>query len=379
MSLILSEEQELLKQTANEFIGEHVPITHLRELRDQADAIGFSRDLWKQMGELGWTGILLPEEYGGSELGMAELGVVLEECGRSLAPYPFLSTAVMGATAILKGGSESQKSAILPAIAQGELVIGVAFQETPRFDPYRIRTTAEATQEGFRLSGEKIFVWDGHVADHLIVVARTGGEDHARDGLSLFLVETGAAGLSITRTQMVDSRNAALVKLEDISVPKEALLGEINQGADLLDTLLERATVALSAELLGISQEIFERTLAYLKTREQFGTLIGTFQALKHRAANLFCEVELTHSIVRDALRAVDEERPHRERIVSAAKARASDTASLVCREGLQMHGGIGMTDEVDIGLFLKRAKAGELSLGDAAFHRNRFAEFTSF
>jgi alkylation response protein AidB-like acyl-CoA dehydrogenase len=178
---------------------------------------------------------------------------------------------------------------------------------------------------------------------------------------------------------MVDSRNAAQVALSDVTVGADAVLGEIDRGADILDAVFDRATAALSAEMVGLISEAFDRTVAYLKTREQFGVRIGTFQALKHRAATMFCEVELAQAVVLDALRALDEERPYATRVVSAAKARCSDTASLVTCEGLQMHGGIGMTDEEDIGLFLKRAKAAELTLGDAAYHRDRFARLTGF
>jgi alkylation response protein AidB-like acyl-CoA dehydrogenase len=379
MSLVLTEEQEFLKNTAAEFVQEHAPVTHLRALRDARDETGFSRKLWKQMGELGWPGILLPEEYGGADLGLAELGVVMEECGRTLAPYPFLSTVVFGAGAVALGGSEAQKQAILPGVAAGETLLAFAFQETPRFDPYRIECSAKEAAGGYEISGEKILVLDGHVADHLIVAARTQGASGDRDGITLFLVDPGANGVEITRTSMVDSRNAATIRFEGVTVGSDAILGEAARGADLFDTLIERGTVALSAELLGILREVFERTIAYLKEREQFGVRIGSFQALKHRAAHMFCEVELSQSIVLDALRALDEGRDHRGRIVSAAKARCSDTAGLVTREGLQMHGGIGMTDEEEIGLFLKRAKAAELTLGDAAYHRDRFARLTEF
>jgi alkylation response protein AidB-like acyl-CoA dehydrogenase len=379
MSLVLSEEQALLKETAAEFMQEKAPVSHLRELRDAKHDLGFSRSLWKEMAELGWTGILLPEEYGGSDLGFAELGVVLEECGRTLAPYPFLSTVVFGAGAIALGGSDDQKRAILPGVGNGETLLAFAFQEKPRFAPYDIATRAKATRDGHELTGEKLFVLDGQVADHLIVAARTSGGPGDRDGITLFLVDPGAPGVEITRTDMVDSRNAARVRFENAALPVGAVLGEGDRGADLLDALVERGTVALCAELLGIIHEVFERTVAYLQTREQFGVPIGSFQALKHRAAHMFSEVELSQSIVLEALRAVDEERPHRERLVSAAKARCSDTAGLVTREGLQMHGGIAMTDEEDIGLFMKRAKAAELTLGDGIYHRDRFARATGF
>lgn len=379
MSLVLTEEQELIQQGAAEFLKEHAPVTHLRALRDSKDPVGFSKALWKQMAELGWVGIPFAEEFGGAGLGLAELGVVLEACGRTLAPYPFLSTTVLGGGAVAIGGSPAQREKILQGVCKGETLLALACQETARFDPYAVETKAEQNGAGYRLSGRKIFVLDGHVADHLIVVARTSGKAGDRDGLTLFLVDPASEGCTVERTSMVDSRNAANVTLADIAVPAEAVLGKPDRGADILDTVFDRATAVLSAELVGLINEVFERTIAYLKTREQFGVKIGSFQALKHRAAEMFCEVELSKSIALDALRALDEDRPHASRVVSAAKARCSDTAGLVTREGLQMHGGIGMTDEEEIGLFLKRAKVAELTLGDSAYHRDRFARLTGF
>jgi alkylation response protein AidB-like acyl-CoA dehydrogenase len=264
-------------------------------------------------------------------------------------------------------------------VCQGETFLALAFQETSRFAPWSIDTKADKTDEGFRLSGEKIFVLDGHVADHLVVAARTSGSAGEREGITLFLMDPSSEGCSVTRTSMVDSRNAARVELSQVSLADEAVLGEIDRGADILSVIFDRGAAALSAEMVGLSREVFERTLDYLKTREQFGVRIGSFQALKHRAAAMFCELELAQSVMLDALRALDEERPYASRSVSAAKARCSDAASLVTCEGLQMHGGIGMTDEEEIGLFLKRAKAAELTLGDASYHRDRFARLTGF
>jgi alkylation response protein AidB-like acyl-CoA dehydrogenase len=379
MSLVLTEEQELIKATAAEFLREHSPVSHLRELRDKEDPTGFSRSVWKEMAELGWAGIPLPEEHGGSGLGLAELGVVLEECGRTLAPYPFLSTVVLGAGAVALAGTEAQRQAILPGVCKGETLLALAFEERPRFAPFAVESKATASAGGYQISGEKIFVLDGHVADHLIVVARTSGAPGERRGLTLFLVGPTASGCRVQRTFMVDSRGAARIRLESVHVSADAVLGEVDRGADVLEPLLDRAAAAVSAELVGLGSEVFERTVQYLKTREQFGALIGTFQALKHRAAKIFCEVELSQAIALEALRALDEERPDAPRMASAAKARCSDTASLVSCEGLQMHGGIGMTDEEEIGLFLKRAKAAELAFGDAAYHRARFATLTGF
>jgi alkylation response protein AidB-like acyl-CoA dehydrogenase len=379
MALVLTEEQELLKETAAEFVREHSPVTHLRELRDSEDGVGFSRKVWKEMAELGWVGILFPEPLGGADLGFAELGVVLEECGRTLAPYPFVSTVLLGGRAIALAGSDAQKQAILPGVCEGDTLLALAFQEGGHFRPYQIDMKAEASGNGYRLSGEKVFVLDGHVADHLIVAARTSGAAGDRAGLTLFLVDPAADGVSLARTNMVDSRNAARVRFEDVEVPADSIVGQLDAGADVLDPLFDGAAIGLSAELLGLSSEVFDRTIEYLKTREQFGTVIGTFQALKHRAAEMFCEIELSQAVVLDALRAIDDERPDLPRLASAAKARLSDTASLVTCEGLQMHGGIGMTDEEEIGLFLKRAKAAELSFGDSSYHRDRFARLTGF
>ena len=379
MSLVLTDEQELIKQGAAEFLKEKAPVGHLRELRDNEDAVGFSRALWKEMAELGWAGIPFAEDCGGAGLGLAELGVVLEECGRTLAPYPFLSTTLLGGGALTLAGSESQKQSILQGVCKGDTLLALAFQETSRFAPFAIDTKAERNGSGFRLAGQKLFVLDGHVADQLIVAARSSGTSGERDGITLFLVDPSAEGCAVLRTKMVDSRNAAQVTLSDVKVTSEAVLGEVDGGGEILEAVFDRATAALSAEMVGLICEVFERTVAYLKTREQFGTKIGTFQALKHRAAWMFCEVELAQTVTLDALRALDEERPYASRVVSAAKARCSDTASLVSCEGLQLHGGIGMTDEEEIGLFLKRAKAAELTLGDAAYHRDRFARLTGF
>ena len=379
MSLALSEEQELLRNTAREFVAEHSPVKALRRLRDEKDPVGFDRALWTEMAELGWAGILLPEEYGGSGLGYAELGIVLEECGRTLTATPLVSTSLLGGNAVLLDGNETLKKEILPAVAKGERILALALEETSHHAPYAISTRAEATANGYRVTGKKTFVLDGHVADHLVVVARTACKSGDRDGLTLLLVPKGARGLSVTRTIMVDGRNAANVTLDGVDVDKSAVLGGAGRGADLLDKVLDRATIGLAAEMLGTLAEAFERTITYLKERKQFGVPIGSFQALKHRAANMFVEVELARSIVLDALRAIDENRPDVSQLASIAKARVSDAIHLVGNEAVQMFGGIGVTDEEEIGLFLKRARVAELTLGDAAHHRARFARLNAF
>jgi len=379
MSLALSEEQELLRSTAREFVSEHAPVRELRKLRDTQDATGFSRALWKQMGELGWAGIVLPEELGGAGLGFAELGIVLEECGRTLAATPLVSTTLLAGNVVLLGGNEMQKKEILPSVAKAERVLALALQEAAHHAPYAVATRAESSANGYKLTGKKTFVLDGHVADQIVVVARTAGATGDRDGLSLFLVPKSARGLSVQRTIMVDGRNAANLVLEGVEVERSALIGAAGRGADVLDPALDRATIGLAAEMLGTLGEAFERTIKYLKDRKQFGVPIGSFQALKHRAANMFVEVELSRSIVLDALRAIDENRPDVPQLASIAKARLSDALHLVGNEAVQMHGGIGVTDEEEIGLFMKRARVAELTLGDGAYHRARFAALSGF
>ncbi|MFI5317480.1 MAG: acyl-CoA dehydrogenase family protein [Myxococcota bacterium] len=375
----MTEEQELLRNTAREFVSEHTPVKELRRLRDSNDPVGFSRGLWKQMAELGWAGIVLPEEFGGADLGYADFGVVLEECGRSLAATPLVSTVLLGASALLLAGNGTQQKDVLAAVAKGDAILALALQEGPHHAPYQVATRAEATRDGYKLTGKKTFVQDGHVADRIIVAARSAGKPGERDGLSLFLVPKSARGLRVTRTLMVDGRNSAQIELDGVEVDKSAAVGHVGRGADVLDPVLDRATIGFSAELLGTICEAFERTIDYLKTRKQFGVPIGSFQALKHRAAAMFTEVELSRSIVLDALRAIDEKRPDVSALASVAKARVSDTAHLVGNEAVQMFGGIGVTDEEEIGLFLKRARVAELTFGDATFHRARFATLNGF
>jgi alkylation response protein AidB-like acyl-CoA dehydrogenase len=379
MPLVLTEEQELLQETAREFVQERAPVAALRELRDTNDPTGFSRDLWKEMAELGWAGVPFPEELGGAGLGYAELGVILEQAGRNLVASPIVSTVLLGANAVFLGGNEAVKKDVIPSVCEGDRILTLACQEGGRYDPYRVATRAEPIKGGYRLTGEKSFVLDGHVADALVVVARTSGENRDRDGLTVFLVDSGTDGVSITRTLMVDDRNAARVSLDGVEVDGSRVLGDADRGAELLDSVLDRATVGLSAEMLGGIQEAFDRTIQYLKDREQFGVKIGSFQALKHRAAVMFAEIELARSLVMDGLRAVDANRPDLSLVASATKARCSDTFVHVANEGIQMFAGIGMTDEEEIGFFLKRARVAEMTFGDSAFHRNRYATLRGF
>jgi alkylation response protein AidB-like acyl-CoA dehydrogenase len=379
MSLTLNAEQQLLRDNARQWVREAAPVGHLRRLRDMRDETGFSRELWQQMAALGWPGIVFPEAYGGLGLGYLELGVVLEECGRTLVPTPVFSSVLLGGGAVLEGGSEAQKQAILPGICEGSRIVALACEETPRFDPYMVRCKAERKADSFKLSGQKTFVLDGHVADQIVVSARTSGAPGDRAGITLFLLDARAKGLSLERTLLLDSRNAAKCRLESVSVPLSAVLGSIDKGADILDPVFDRATACLAAELLGLVSQAYDTTLEYLKTRVQFDVLIGTFQALQHRAVDMFCELELCKSLVLDALSALDEKREDASAMASAAKARLSDASRFITREAVQLHGGIGMTDEHDIGFYLKRAAAAEVTFGDSAYHRDRFARLKGF
>ena len=381
MPMILNEEQNMLKDTAKDFCTNNAPIDQLRKLRDDDSADGFDRAIWTQMVELGWAGIPFPEEHGGLDFGYKGLGVVTEETGRTLAASPLYATVWLGGTLLNIGGSDAQKADLLPKVTGGELLLALALEESHRHDPYGIATTATASDGGYTISGSKKFVLDGHVADKLIVAARTSGSASDRDGISLFIVDRDADGVAVTRTKMVDSRNAANIDLSEVQVAADALLGDEGKGADVLDPALDIARIGISAEMLGATEECFERTVQYLKDREQFGVPIGSFQALKHRAANMFCEIELSKSCVLEALTALDEARDTAEiaKLASLTKAKVGETFHTVSREGIQMHGGIGMTDEFDIGFYIKRAAVTEQTFGDANFHRNRYGELEGY
>jgi acyl-CoA dehydrogenase len=380
MELIRSEDQELIAKTAADFVQEKSPIARVRALRDANDPVGFSRALWKEMAELGWIGIPFPESVGGAGLGFSELAVVLEELGRSLAPEPFLSTVLLAGQALLLSGDEAKAKEWLPRVCKGDAILALAQQEArSRYELATVETRAERAGQGFRIHGEKIQVLDGHVADAFVVVARTAGGPRDAAGIGLFLVPRDAAGLTVTRQSRLDGRNAALVRLTGVEVAAGAALGAPDAGHSLLARVVDRATVGLSAEMLGGMQQAFALTLDHLKHRQQFGVPIGSFQALKHRAANVYIELELAKSAVMAAARAVDADAPDLAKLVSLAKARCSDAYVLATNEGVQMFGGVGMTDEYDIGFYMKRARAAELSFGDAAFHRARWASLSGY
>jgi alkylation response protein AidB-like acyl-CoA dehydrogenase len=374
MPLVLTEEQSMLRDSARGFINEKAPIAHLRKMRDDRDATGFSRDLWKGFAEMGFAGLLVPENFGGSGLGAVEAGVVMEEIGRTLMPSPFLATAVLAASALVRGGSAEQQAAYLPKIADGSLIAALAVDEGAKHRPLNIAMQAVRAGNGFKLNGAKALVVDGHVADLLIVAARTGGNAGERGGLTLFLVDPKAKGVSIERTVMVDAHNAARINFDNVEVSADAVLGEVDQGSDLLDAVLNIGRGAIASEMVGLSEEVFNRTVTYLKERKQFGKLIGEFQALQHRAATLYIDIEITRAATLKALQTLDQDAAKAGHAVSVAKARAGTTATRAVQEGVQMHGGMGMTDQFDIGLFMKRARVCEELFGDANFHADQLA-----
>ncbi len=374
MALVLSEDAQLVRDQALDFFREKSPILALRKLRDSADPTGFSRDLWREMADLGWTGFLVSEDAGGSAFGMVGLGQVLEAAGRTLAASPLISTALIGASALDLAGTAAQKAAYLGSLLAGDTLIALATDEGAHHNPAAVATTAVATNSGgWVLDGRKTFALDGHVANLLIVSATTPA------GITLFLVPATTPGVTVTRRLMADSRNAALVTLSGVQLGAGALLGSDGGGTALLDRLLDRARVGLAAEMLGSACEAFDRTVQYLKDRKQFGVPIGSFQALKHRAAHLFAEIENTRSVVLAALTALDEGADDAPQLASLAKAKANLTLNLASSEGIQMHGGIGMTDEHEIGFFLKRSRVAEITFGSTGFHRDRYAALNGY
>jgi len=380
MGLVLDAEQSLLRSTALDFARARLPVATLRRLRDTGDAVGFDRQAWEEMIGLGWTGMLIPEQLGGNAFGYFGLGVVLQSLGRMLAATPLQSTVALSGSALLLAGNHAGARDLLRRIAAGEALAALAVEESAVHSPHRCATTARRTSNGWTLHGSKRFVLDGHVADALLVLARTSGDAGDPSGLSLFLLDASTPGLARRRLHMVDSRNSADIQLRDVHVPAAALLGPEGAAAQVLDQVLDRGRILLAAEMLGMAEEAFEMTVGYLKQRMQFGVPIGSFQALKHRAVQMFIEIELSRSVVFDALTALDEEREHDvARLASVCKARLNDTLLLVTNECVQMHGGIGITDEFDIGLYLKRARVAQAQLGNTAFHRERYASLCGF
>ncbi|WBO21691.1 acyl-CoA dehydrogenase family protein [Sphingomonas abietis] len=378
MPLFHTDEQAMLLDSARPFMVEQAPVAHLRGLRDAKDATGFAPGLWRQFAEMGFCGMLVDEAEGGLGLGAVEAGIVLEEMGRNLTPSPFLATSV-GAVTALRGGSATQRGTWLPRIASGEAVAALAIDEGPHHRPARTALRAERAGNGFRLSGTKSFVQHGHVADLLIVAARSGGEPGEEEGITLFAVERGAEGLHATPERLADASLASRIAFEGVTVDADAVIGEVGTGWATLARTLDMVRTGAASELLGVAAGAMAMTIGYLKERKQFGVAIGSFQVLQHRAAHLYAELEVARAATLKAQQLLDAEDEGAERAVMVAKAMAGLAAQLAVQEGVQMHGGIGMTDDYDIGLYMKRHRVLAELFGDADFHADRLARLAGY
>lgn len=378
IQLRYNDEQQELARIAKSFAEQHCQVERLRALRDSNDPLQYTPAVWKQMAELGWYGVHIPEEYGGVELGFAELAIILEAVGAGLAPEPLISSLVLGGVTLLEGGSEAQKKEYLLGIADGSRIFTLAHQELAAdFDRTLCTTTATQTDDGWQINGKKVHVMDGGNATDILVVARVEGDDRDRNGLGIFLVDGNADGVKRTALNRIDSRNAAHIEFNDVIASD--VIGDADRAADLIDVVLDRATIALCAEALGAIQRAFDISIEYIKERVQFDVPIGSFQALQHRAAELFAEVELARSITLAAARAVDQEPARVGELSAAAKSTVSEVFLHVAREGIQFHGGVGVTDEYDIGLYLKRAHIVSATFGDPDWQRDRWATFRGY
>ncbi len=375
----LTEEQSIIRDQAKAWAAEQAPVQAFRAMRDSGAATGFEPKTWSAMAELGWTGIVIPEAYGGSDLGYLTFGLVLEELGRNLTASPLFASGLVGAAALVLGGTEAQKQALLPAIAKGSAIATLAVDEGPRHAPAGTALRAERDGSGYRLSGEKTFVFEGLAATDLIVAARTAGSPGETAGITLFLIPADTAGVNRTPMQTMDSRGYATIRFDSVPTPAEAVLGETDNGFGLLDAVLDRGRAGLGADMLGTAAQAFDMTLEYLKTRKQFGQVIGGFQALGHRAAALFSGMELARSCVEAALQALDDDAPDTAQLCSLSKAKMGEHLFQMSNQLIQIHGGIGMTDEFDAGFYLKRARVLEAAFGNRAFHRDRYARLLGF
>ncbi|PSL10837.1 hypothetical protein CLV44_12510 [Marinobacterium halophilum] len=371
MSLVYNEEQRMLLDTAQEFFAERSPVSALRALRDSGDELGFEPSVWREMTELGWTAIPFPERLGGLAFGYTGMGAVFESAGRQLSASPLLSSIVLCGSVLELGGSEAQQAQWLAEMISGSKRLALAVDEGARHNPERIELVAKRNDRGFELSGSKVMVVDGMGADGWIVAARTGAAD---DAISLFIVPAEAAGVSVSRQKLIDSRNTARLVFNQVEVAADALIGELDQGAEVLSLALDRGRACIAAELLGACESLFQTTLDYLRTRVQFDVPIGSFQALQHRAAWMHVDIELARSSLMAALEALDADDVQAGQLVSLAKWKVGQMADKVSNEAVQMHGGIGVTDELDVGLYFKRIRVLQALLGDADYHLNRAA-----
>ncbi len=368
MDLGLTEIQQMLKNSAREFLGQECPLTLVREMEE--DERGYTDELWRQISGLGWPGIAFPEQYGGTGGSFLDLTVLLEEIGRSLTPGPFFSTVVLGGFTVLDAGSDMQKQYILPGICTGQTLMTLALTEaSATYEPWGIETTATREGDGFRIDGQKLFVPDAHAASVLLVAARTAQSDDPAQGITLFFVNADSPGLTVNQLSTISSDRQCEVLLDGVTVPAEAVLGEVDNGWPIIERALQRAIAGKCVEMLGGADAVVEMTVEYAKQRTQFGRPVGTFQAVQHHCANMATDVEGCRQIAYQAAWKVSEGEPS-EREVAMAKAWVSAAYQRVCNLAHQCHGAIGFTKEHDLQLYTRRAKVQELTYGDVNFHK---------
>ncbi len=378
MNLVINEEQQMLKTSAKEFLKNRAPIEALRKLRDSKDPKGYDPQLWKEMAEMGWASLNIPEAYGGMDFGFVGFGQVLEEMGRTLVASPMVSTCLVGTSIINFGGNTMQKENFLPRIAEGSILLSLASEESNAHRPLKVSTQYSKTDDGYSISGKKVFVLDGNVADYFVVTT-TDASNASANGITLFIVDAKSEGITIEKKIMMDSRNAAIVTFDNVKATEADLIGEEGKGKKTLEKALDIARIGLSAEMLGSMQEAFDRTISYLKERKQFGVVIGTFQSLQHRAAQMYCEIQLCKSLVIKSLQAIDTDSPMLPYMASMTKSKVGEVLQLITNEGIQLFGGIGMTDDEEIGFFMKRARVAQQTFGDYNYHLDRFARLSGF
>ncbi len=367
MALVLSEEQQMLKSSAKEFFNGNAPVSALRRLRDEKNADGYDKRVWEEMVQMGWSGLVFPEEYGGLQFGYTGLGQIMYESGKTLTASPLMSTVVLAGTVINEFGSSEQKQKYISDICEGKRLFAVAFEEKNIHSPHIANTKVVDN----KLSGSKKFVLDGHIADVFLVTASSDS------GLGVYVVDAKGAGVHVERHIMMDSRNASTVTFDNASVLD--MIGLPGDGKTIIDRSLDIARICLSAEMLGSMEEAFSRTVAYLKERKQFGVSIGSFQSLQHRAAHMYCEIELCKSLVIKSLQAIDQNADNLAHLASMTKAKVGQITELVSNEAIQMYGGIGMTDDEEIGFFLKRARVSQQTLGDYNYHLDKYAVLNNY
>ena len=373
MDIRLSEEQEMIRHSARNFLAKNCPSSFVREM--VADEKGYTEELWKGMADLGWMGLIIPQEYEGSGMGFVDLMVLLEEMGHVLLPGPFFSTLILGGFSFLEAGNDKQKREFLPGIARGEIIITFAIIEAESaYDPSSIVVSAQDNGDGYIINGTKLFVSDSHVADYILCAARTSNGVDPEDGITLFIVDGNDPGINRKLLNTIAGDKQFEVIFNEVKVPKENILGDVDQGWSPLKRVLQKAAVAKCAEMVGSGQQILDMTVAYAKEREQFGQLIGSFQAIQHHCTSMLIDLEGCRWITYKAAWMIDEGMPH-DKEASIAKAWCSEAYRRIVALGHQVFGGIGYMEEHDLPLYFRRARVAEATFGDAAFHRKIVAD----